>query len=132
MWAKVTTLYKDETFRLYFATPHAPYLGIVDPEGRFFYLVFPAETAVGELTPLVESKRFVTLQSLAINTGSLKADPYTYGVYVNQPVFTQSGTYTFMLGENLHVDDPGFLDKVTVRYKHTRRPAWVTPNTAMN
>ena len=121
MWVKVTTLYKDETFRLYFATPNAPYLGIVDPKGRFFYLVFPAETAAGELTPLVESKRFVGLQSLAINTGSLKADPYTYGVYVNQPVFTQSGAYTFVLGENLHVDDRGFLDQVVVRYVHANR-----------
>ena len=40
-----------------------------------------------------------------------------------QPVFTQSGTYTFILGANLHVDDPALVHKVTVKYVHKARPA---------
>ena len=133
MWATATaTLYKAETFHLHFSVPNAPFLGVIDPQGHFFYLVFPAETAVGALTPLVESKQFTVLQTLAINTGSLQADPYTYGVYENQPVFTVTGTYTFILGENLHVDNLGLLEKVTVRYVHTQRPARLTSNTVMN
>jgi hypothetical protein len=133
MWSTATAiLYKGETFHLHFSVPNDPYLGLIDPEGHFFYLVFPAETAVGALTPLIESKYFAVLQTLAINTGSLQADPYTYGVYENQPVFTVTGTYTFILGENLHVDDLGLLEKVTVRYVHTQRPVRVSSKTVMN
>lgn len=133
MWIENATLYKGETFELHFAAPNAPYLGVVDPQGHFFYVVYPRETAIGKLKPLVESKRFASLRTLKINTRSLKADPYTYGVYTNQPVFTQSGTYTFIMGENLHVDDPDFVEKVTVQYVHSRRPAKVATNdVAMN
>ena len=123
MWAKKTTLYKGETLELQFAAPNAPFLGVVDPAGHFFYVVFPADAAVGKLKPLVDSEQFTDLVSLKINTRTFKADPYTYGVYQNQRVFTQSGTYTFILGENLHVDDPEFIDKVSVRYVHAARPA---------
>ena len=123
MWTKTATLYKNETFELRFAAPNAPYLGVIDPTGHFFYVVFPKEAAEGQLKPLVDSKRFVTMTSLSINTGTLQADPYIYGVYENQPVFTQSGTYTFILGANLHVDDPALVHKVTVKYVHKARPA---------
>ncbi len=63
------------------------------------------------------------MKTLKISTGQLKADPYTYGVYENQPVFTCDGTYTFILGENLHVDDPALLSKVQVKYVHKPRTA---------
>lgn len=132
MWADNSTLYKGEVLELQFAAPNAPYLGVVDPQGHFFYVVFPKESAVGKLKPLVDSKRFTSFQSLKIRTGSFKADPYIYGVYTNQPVFTQTGTYTFILGENLHVDDPYFIDKVTVQYIHKRRPASAPADVAMN
>ncbi len=122
MWAKTSTLYKGESLELQFATPNASFLGVVDPSGHFFYVVFPGDAAVGNLKPLVDSEQFTALKSLKINTRSLKADPYTYGVYNNQRVFTQTGTYTFILGENLHVDDPEFVDKVSVKYVHAARP----------
>ncbi len=122
MWTNTATLYKGETLVLHFKTPNASCLGVVDPKGHFFYLVFPAEYTVGALTPLVESKQFLNLKTLNINTSLLQADPYTDGVYTNQPVFTQSGTYTFILGENLHVDDPDLLDQAPVRYVHSPRP----------
>lgn len=126
MRVSATTLYKNESFDLRFAAPNAPCLGVVDPAGHFFYLVFPAETTVGELKPLVDSKTFSSLGTLTIHTGTLKADPYIYGVYENQRVFTQSGTYTFILGANLHVDDPMLVEKVTIRYVNKPRPVSTT------
>ena len=132
MWTNNSTLYKGETLELQFTAPNAPYLGVTDPQGHFFYVVFPRETAIGKLKPLVDSKRFSSLESLRIPTSSFKADPYIYGVYTNQPVFTQSGTYTFVLGENLHIDDPESIDKVTVRYVHGKRPASTSTDVAMN
>lgn len=132
MWTKTTTLYKNESLELHFAAPNAPYLGVVDPTGHFFYMVFPKETAEGQLKPLVDSRAFASMTALTINTGTLKADPYIYGVYQNQPVFTQSGTYTFILGENLHVDDPELVHKVSVKYIHKARPASDPIVVAMN
>lgn len=132
MWAKTATLYKNESLELHFAAPNAPYLGVVDPTGHFFYMVFPKETAEGQLKPLVDSRAFASMTALTINTGTLKADPYIYGVYQNEPVFTQSGTYTFILGDNLHVDDPELVHKVSVKYIHKARPASDPIVVAMN
>ncbi len=130
MWTNNSTIYKGETLELQFTAPNAPYLGVIDPQGHFFYVVFPREAAIGKLKPFVDSKRFYSLQSVKIQTAAFKADPYTHGVYTNQPVFTQSGVYTFILGENLHIDDPEFVDKLTVKYVHGRRPAKGTTDVA--
>jgi len=123
MWARKTTLHKGETLTLQFAGSNPPFLGVVDPSGHFFYVVFPLDAAVGKLKPLVDSERFASVRSLKINTRTFKADPYRYGVYANQRVFTRSGTYTFIMGENLHVDDPAFVEKVEIHYVHESRPA---------
>lgn len=117
------TVYRGESLNLEFAAPNPPFLGVVDPSGHFFYVVFPSEAAVGQLKPFVDSEKFTSLSSLEIDTRSFSADPYTYGVYTNQPVFTKSGTYTFIMGENLHIDDPAFVDKVEIQYVHQSRPA---------
>ena len=122
MRATTTLVYKGENIHLEFSTPHPGYLGIIDPDGRFFYVVFPASCAVGKLQPLVDSESFGRLNSLDIRTGSLKADPYTSGIYENQPVFTKSGTYRIILGDNLSVDTEDALSIVRIRYRHTVRP----------
>ena len=122
MWVENENVFKGETFLLRFKTPNAPFLGVINPDGKFFYVVFPASESVGKLSPLVDSKIFVRLDRLAIATAEFKADPYTYGVMENQPVFTTSGTYIFILGDNLHTDDPTAIHRVKVRYKNITRP----------
>jgi hypothetical protein len=115
-------VYKGESFELRFDAPNPSYLGVIDPDGKFFYVVFPTGDAIGNLQPLVDSKAFTGMKSLKINTAVLKADPYTYGVYDNQPVFTKSGTYRFVLGDNLNVDNDESVCVVKLRYKHIARP----------
>jgi len=122
MWADNISLFKGETLRLHFTPPHGAYLGVIDPDGHFFYVVFPAEQSEGKLTPFVCSERFVSLDELLIPTSTFKADPYTDGVMENKRVFTKSGIYRFLLGDNLHTDDTRFLDVVKVRYRHKPRP----------
>lgn len=122
MWVENEQAFLGETILLRFQTPHPQFLGVVDPDGKFFYIVFPAASAVGNLTPLVDSKAFVRLDRLEISTAQLKADPYKYGVTENQPVFTKSGAYAFILGDNLHTDDPTTMHRVKVKYKHVARP----------
>ncbi len=122
IWANKSECFKNETFELHFAMPHATTLGVVDPDGKFFYLVFPAACTIGNLVPLMSSEDFEHCSTITINPATLKADPYTYGVIENQPVFTKSGVYRFMLGDNLHVDDEAALNIVSVRYKRKNRP----------
>ncbi len=121
MWVANEKVYKGETILLRFKTPNPSFLGVINPDGKFFYVVFPASESVGKLKPLVDSKIFIGLDRLAIATAEFKADPYTYGVMENQPVFTISGTYIFILGDNLHTDDPTSMHRVKVRYKNIAR-----------
>jgi hypothetical protein len=125
LWASTQECFKDETFDLYFTLPHSTTLGVINPDGHFFYLVFPAACTEGNLKPLVTSEAFATMQQLTICPATLKADPYEYGVMENRAVFTKSGTYRFVLGDDLHVDDESGLNIVSVRYKHKKRPAGI-------
>jgi len=122
MWTDASACHFGDNITLRFSTPHPQYHGVVNPDGKFFYVVFPESQVVGALSPLVDSEKFVNLDRLVISTATLKADPYIYGVLENQPVFTKSGAYTFILGDNLHVDDPGALFKVRINYKHVAKP----------
>jgi hypothetical protein len=122
MWVDAASCYLGENITLHFSTPHPQYLGVVNPDGKFFYVVFPESQAVGTLSPLVDSKKFAELDRLVITPATLKADPYIYGILENRPVFTKSGSYTFILGDNLHIDDPSALYKVKINYKHLPRP----------
>ncbi|MBK8557048.1 MAG: hypothetical protein IPL65_15315 [Lewinellaceae bacterium] len=121
MRTSTSNIYKGEEIRLDFMAPNPGYLGVIDPEGNFFYVVYPSENGFGGLKPFVASEDFKYMWQLNINTQQFKADPYVYGVDENQPVFTKSGNYTFILGDNLHVDDPSMLTKVTVAYHHQLR-----------
>jgi hypothetical protein len=125
-------LYRGDVLEVKFSTPHGANLAIKDPNGKFFYVVFPATDAAPKLVPLVDSKKFVRLNYLRILTDQLKADPYTYGVHENQPVFTKSGTYTLIMGHNLHIDDESELAIVKVKYHHKARPATAPQDIAAN
>jgi hypothetical protein len=105
---------------------------VIDPDGHFFYVVFPKEGESGQLKPFVSSERFVAMKSLKFNTATFKADPYEYGVLENRPVFTKTGTYRFVLGDNLHVDDADALTILKVRYTHSARPLPVTDIAAID
>jgi hypothetical protein len=116
IWVDNSTLHESETLNLHFSGSNPSFLGVINPDGHFFYIVFPSENSLGALRPVVESKDFVNLEIMRINPQTFKADPYRYGVYTNLPVFTKSGKYTFIMGDNLHVHDPKLLNKVEVRY----------------
>lgn len=122
MWADNTTLYKGETLLLRFSTPHPQYLGVIDPDGHFYYVVFPDEAPAGNLKSFVSSDRFESMKTLRIKTAKFKADPYEYGILENKLVFTKSGAYRFVLGDNLHVDDASAVAILKVKYKHSARP----------
>jgi hypothetical protein len=125
MWTRHHTISRGEGFDLNFRTPHPGYLGVLNPQGQFFYLVFPKSDGPVLLQPLVDSDAFAQMSALHINTANLSGDPYTYGVYENQKVFTQSGIYRFVLGENLHVDQEDELCILKIRYHHKRKTSTI-------
>jgi hypothetical protein len=127
MWADQSTVYKDESLTLLFSTPHDSRLGVIDPDGNFFYVVYPTDAASGALQPLMDSRKFEWINCLKITTKYFKADPYTYGVYENRAVFTKSGTYRFILGDNLHTDDETLVTFLNIEYRHETRPALTRP-----
>lgn len=121
MWSDRKQLYKGEVLTLHFKVPHASNLGVINPDGKFFYVVFPEASTSGNLTPYVPSEQFTSIASLKIKTTSFKADPYTFGVDENQPVFTKSGKYRFVLADNLHVHDENEVQTLDVVYHHQAR-----------
>lgn len=122
-WTQQERIFKGETLVLNFHAPNPEYLGVIAPDGKFFFVVFPQELSEGNLKPLVDSKTFRHMSSLSIATHKLKADPYIYGVYENRPVFTKSGIYTFILGDNLHAHDSDEVHRLKIRYTHQKRSA---------
>ncbi len=122
LWTYSDTLYQGDALDLYFNTPHGACMGVVNPSGQFFYVIYPRTSAVGKLAPLMDAGAFTGCARLRVSTLKLKADPYTYGVYENQPVFTQSGRYRILIGDNLHIDDPALLQTLDVQYIHKPKP----------
>jgi hypothetical protein len=123
MWTEQSTIFKGESLTLQFITPHDKHLGVINPDGEFFYVIFPSASSSGNLRPFMDSNDFVEKRSIKINTTTFKADPYRYGVLDNQAVFTKTGTYRFVLGDNLSVHDENRLSILKIEYKHTPRPA---------
>ena len=121
MWSDRKQLYKGEVLTLHFKVPHAAYLGVINPDGKFFYVVFSEASTSGNLMPYVPSEQFPSIATLKIKTTTFTADPYTYGVDENQPVFTKSGKYRFVLADNLHVDDEKGIQVLDVVYHHTSK-----------
>ncbi len=121
MWSDRKQLFRGDVLTLHFKVPHAACLGVINPDGKFFYVVFPEASASGNLLPYVPSEQFPSIASLKIKTTSFTADPYTYGVEENQPVFTKSGRYRFVLADNLHVHDENSVHTLDVEYHHTLR-----------
>jgi hypothetical protein len=117
------TVYRGDMINLRFSVPHGAHLAIRDPKGRFFYVVFPAAQATAGLKPLIDSETFVRRAELSFRADQLTGDPYTHGINKNQPVFTVSGTYTLIMGDNLAVDNPDELVVRPLKYRHESRPA---------
>ncbi|MEZ4920134.1 MAG: hypothetical protein R2792_13605 [Saprospiraceae bacterium] len=47
IWTSTPTVFKGEELILNFAGSNAKYLGVVDPQGHFFYVIYPGENGRG-------------------------------------------------------------------------------------
>ena len=64
MWAADKTIYKDETLVLHFSAPNPTFMGVVNPDGKFFLCDISKSIRHGEITAICQQR------SLCKNGGS--------------------------------------------------------------
>jgi hypothetical protein len=111
------TLYKGDTLKLEFKTPHPKDLAIMTPDGSFFFLVY-AHDNKGGTKSLMDWNTFDNIDQLYIITDKTKADPWDARINENQIIFTKTGSYEIRMSENLETDDGTPMETKTIYYIH--------------
>lgn len=123
MWVDQGPYYKGESIKVFFADGHPEELGIKNPNGDFFYLVYiPGLKTIPNASPLVSQTKFKQLKEVELVAGVTRANPHNVKYKGNQPVFTKSGTYTLLLSKNLSTDAAGPAETIKIEYIHQKRP----------
>jgi hypothetical protein len=104
---------RRDTIRLRMETPHGGYLGVVQPDGTIFFLIYPQLGDTTRKYSLVPSETFEGMSTFQFR-GDVKAQPRVYGRDTLEPVFRAPGKYVLQLGDNLE-GDGGTVHKCTVR-----------------
>jgi hypothetical protein len=112
---KIDALNKGDTLILSFPIPHGGDLGITDPSGTFYFLVYAASDQ--QSPSLIDWNQFKQTKQLKIITDETKAKPWIDSIKTNQLIFTKSGVYEIQLSENLETDDGTAIEAKNVYYK---------------
>lgn len=109
-----TVLYKGDTLTIKMKIPHGEYLGIINPAGEMFFVVYPSpEKGKDSLMP---SNIFVNLDELKIITNVTRAVPWIAGRGM-EIIFSKAGDYQILLSDNLESDAEYPIIKCIVKYK---------------
>ena len=97
------TVHAGQVLTLHLAASHGKELGVRTPAGRFLFLAYQPE-GTGSVSPPIASSRFVRLTTVKLPTSSAVGVSLSSG---SQPelLFTSSGTYRFVVSENLETED---------------------------
>lgn len=116
------TLYSGDTLVIHFKTPHQGELGINDPDGNFFFVVYEfSMDSANRVFPFMRSDTFKNVSLFHFITDKDKADPWNKAFDENQPVFTKTGSYTITLSETLDTDDGTPVEEEHVFYYNKKR-----------
>lgn len=123
MWVEKGPYYKGESIKVFFADGHPEELGIKNPDGDFYYLVYISglET-IPNASPLISQTKFKQLKEIELIAGVTRANPHNIKYKGNQPIFTKSGNYTLLLSKNLSTDAAGPAETIKIEYVHKSRP----------
>jgi hypothetical protein len=113
------TLYKGDTLKIKFKTPHAKDLAITTPADKFFFVVYGFNDTTA--SSLVDWHEFANMDHLEIITNKTKINPWDARIKGNQLVFTKTGTYEIRLSENLETDDGTPVEVEDVYYIHEEK-----------
>jgi hypothetical protein len=106
------------TVVLTMSTPHPAELAVRHPDGTFFFLVYDRDEGlpVG-WTPLYSKESFREIREIRLRTRDAKGTPWVGDRKVNELIFTQAGTYEFILTDVLETDAGYPTYRCRVRYK---------------
>jgi hypothetical protein len=108
------TLYKGDTLKIKFKTPHPKDFAIRTPDDKVFFVVYGGNDPA--MPSLVDWVEFENLDYLEIITDKTKANPWDAREHENKLIFTTTGQYEILLSENLETDDGTPIEAETVYY----------------
>jgi hypothetical protein len=108
------TLFKGDTLKIKFRTPHPKDLGLTTPDGKFFFVIYSGDDI--SKPSLMDWNEFANRDYLEIITNKTKANPWDANIAENQIIFTKTGKYKIQLSENLETDDGTPVEMETVYY----------------
>jgi len=91
-----------EVLRLRFSFPHAAELGIRGPDNRFRWIVWPRDLEI--VPPVISQESFKFSTELTIPVDALVTNPADNANPRLEPIFSNPGTYVFLLSNNLESD----------------------------
>lgn len=108
-----------DTVTLRMSTPHGDYLRITTPSGDVHFAVYPQFGQSSRRFSLVPSDSFRNLATIRIPS-DLRAKGYaTSRDTILQPVFSKTGKYELLIGENLESDRSEDLRTCSVTFAQT-------------
>jgi hypothetical protein len=100
-----------------FPPAHGPEFAVVRPDGKYMFMAFTQADPKAEMQPLFPAKTFSAQKSAKSVVAALKAVLWERTASKKpQPVFSQPGIYTFMVGSGLESEDPGVTGWCRVTY----------------
>jgi hypothetical protein len=109
------TLHSGDTITLRMRTPHGGYLAVVQPDGTFYFIVYPQLGDPTRRFSKIPSDTFKKMPLLLLPS-DLRAAPRVYGRdTLLEPVFSKVGSYQIHLGENLESDYAPPVSKCRIR-----------------
>lgn len=108
------TIYKGDTLRIQFKTPHPRDFAIVSPDGRFLFVINPNKDSL--MPSLMDPEKFEKTNLLEIITDKTKVSPFDASINHNTIIFTKTGKYELRLSEVLCMDDGTPLETNSVYY----------------
>jgi hypothetical protein len=108
------TLYKGDTLKIQFKTPHPRDFAIISPDDDFFFVVNSNNDT--HMPSLMDPDKFENIDLLEIVTDKTKVSPYDTRINHNTIIFTKTGKYQLRLSEVLCTDDGTPLEMDSVYY----------------
>jgi hypothetical protein len=114
-------LFSGGALTLNMPAPHGGDLAIVDPEGKFFFVVYEPDSSGHSLMrqPFMNWEEFKSLRRLNLST-DLSATLMAKDGNGNQRVFTKTGWYKLLLSENLETEIEAPVPQCKVYYSNQR------------
>jgi len=113
------TLYKGDTLRIKFKTPHPRDFAITTPDDKFFFVVYGGNDTT--MPSLVDWTEFENMDFLEIITNQTTANPWDVRESKNKLIFTTTGQYEIRLSENLETDDGTPVEIERVYYNDNKK-----------